>query len=460
MRRVIALTRPVTKASTISVAHAKMIRLSAIAMRGVYEYQGIEETSMRNWCGLVDFAAAERVEPATLAEVQQVVSRSPKMRAIGTAHCFNDLADTTGTHLSVARLPIDLDIDVARGEARFAAGIRYGELARLLDEQGWAVHNLASLGHISVAGAVATGTHGSGDRNQNLSAAVRWMQLVTADGDVLEIDDRDPRLAAMVVSLGSLGIVTRIGLAIEPAYRVRQYVFDRISHAALLENFDGIFSSAYSVSFFTTWSKDLTGQVWMKRREGQDDAWTLDEWMGGHLCQEKQHPLPGHDPVHCTEQLGVPGPSHDRLPHFKLDFTPSSGDELQTEYLVPRDQAVAALAAFGAVAPRIAPLLQVSEIRTMASDDRWLSGAYGRDTVGIHFTWVKDPGVLALLPEIDSFFAAFGGRAHWGKLHATPAGAYRMRYPKLPDFMAIRARFDERGKFGNAHLSWMESSAS
>lgn len=414
---------------------------------------------MRNWCGLVDFSSTDQVEPASLAEVQQAVARSPRIRAIGTAHCFNDLADTTGTHLSVARLPVDLEIDDVRSEARFSAGIRFGELARLLDAQGWSVYNLASLGHISVAGAVATGTHGSGDRNQNLSAAVRWMQLVTAGGDVLEIDRDDPRLAAMVVSLGSLGIVTRIGLAIEPAYQVRQFVFDGISHAAVLESFDEIFGSAYSVSFFTTWASDLTGQVWMKRREGRDADWTLNTWMGGRLCQVKQHPLPGHDPVHCTEQLGIAGPSHDRLPHFKLDFTPSSGDELQTEYLVPREQAVAALAALQGIAPRIAPLLHVSEIRTMASDDLWLSGAYGRDTVGIHFTWVKDPAALTLLPELDGFFEPFGGRAHWGKLHATPAAAYGRRYPRLADFMAMRSEMDERGKFGNSHLAWMESSA-
>lgn len=439
-----------------STAHAKMIRLSATTMRAVYECAGPEEASMRNWCGLIDFASTERLEPTSLDEVQRAVAASERIRAIGTAHSFNDLADTTGTHLSIARLPVDLEIDTARRQARFGAGIPFGELAQLLADRGWAMHNLASLGHISVAGAVATGTHGSGDRNQSLAGAIRWLQLVTASGDVLEIDDQDPRLAAMAVSLGSMGIVTRIGLAIEPAYQVRQYVFGGISHAAVLENFDAIFSSAYSVSFFTTWGTALTGQVWMKRRDGRDEPWALDNWMGGRLCQVKQHALPGHDPVHCTEQLGIPGPSHDRLPHFKLDFTPSSGQELQTEYLVPRDQAVPVLAALEEIAPRISPLLHVSEIRTIAADDLWISGAYGRDSVGIHFTWIKDPAVLPNLPGLDAFFGSFGGRAHWGKLHAMRDDALATRYPKLEHFRSLRDELDPGRAFLNAHLSWLE----
>lgn len=410
---------------------------------------------MHNWCGLVQFSASEVLQPSNLAEVQAAVTGATAVRALGTGHSFNDLADTDGAHVSLARLPAGLEIDSDHGIAYVGAGIRMGELARMLSPTGWALRNLASLGHISLAGAVATGTHGSGDANPTISACVRWLQLVTAAGDVIEVDEDDPRFPGMVVHLGSLGVVTRLGIAIEPEYQVRQYVFDGIAHAAIRERFEEVFSSAYSVSFFTTWDERLMGQVWMKRREGRDAPWGDQEWMGGHLCRAKQHPLPGHDPVHCTEQLGTLGDSHDRLPHFKLDFTPSSGDELQTEYLVPRSEAADLLQRLEAMAPRIAPLLHVSEIRTMAADDLWLSGAYGRATVGIHFTWHADERAFGLLPELDEIFAAHGGRAHWGKLHATPGRAHDERYPRLDEFRALRQDLDPAGKFANRHLGWL-----
>lgn len=410
---------------------------------------------MRNWCGLVEFSASEVLQPSSLAEAQAAVTRARGVRALGTGHSFNDLADTDGTHVSLARLPASLEIDSDHGIAYVGAGIRMGELAQLLAPSGWALRNLASLGHISLAGAVATGTHGSGDANPTISASVRWLQLVTATGDVIEVEEGDLRFPGMVVHLGSLGLVTRLGIAIEPAYQVRQYVFDEVAHATILEHFEEVFSSAYSVSFFTTWDEHLLGQVWMKRREGRDAPWEAQEWMGGRLCRAKQHPLPGHDPLHCTEQLGTLGDSHDRLPHFKLDFTPSSGDELQTEYLVPRSEAAELLQRLEVMAPRIARLLHVSEIRTMAADGLWLSGAYGRATVGIHFTWRSDERVFDLLPELDELFAAHGGRAHWGKLHATPRQAYDQRYPRLDDFRALRQELDPTGKFANQHLDWL-----
>jgi len=410
---------------------------------------------MRNWCGLVEFSAQSVLAPDTLDEVQQAVASAHRIRALGTAHSFNDLADTDGIQLSVANLPIDLQVDTAQRIVRVGAGIRYGDLASLLASQGWALHNLASLTHINVAGSTATGTHGSGDRNQTLSAAVRWLQLVTAQGDVIEVDTADPRWPGMVVHLGALGVVTRIGLAIEPAYQVRQYVFDGIQRAVIRERFDEVFASAYSVSYFTTWDQAEIGQIWMKRRDDQDPPWQAQQWMGGTLCAAKQHPLPGHDPMHCTTQQGIPGPSHERLPHFQLDFTPSSGEELQTEYLLPRDQAVAALASLEALAGRIAPLLHISEVRTMAADDLWLSGAYGRDTVAIHFTWHKDLRALDLLSELDELLGAFGGRAHWGKLHATPQQAYAQRYPRLEEFRRLRAELDPGRRFANEHLGWL-----
>lgn len=405
---------------------------------------------MRNWSGHVDFASTSLVEPQALSQLQSLVSGSARIRAIGTGHSFNDLADTDGVHVGLARMPQDVTIDADRLIAWLPAGMRYGAAARILDESGWAVHNMASLGHIGVAGTIATGTHGSGDRNPTLSASVVGLERVTAAGDVEVIEHAtDPdRLAGSIVALGCLGIVTRVGVRIEPSFTVRQYVFDDVSHGHVVARFDEMFSSAYSVSFFTTWSPSRLGQVWMKRRDDVDARWTEPDWMGGRLATTKRHPLPGHDPLHCTEQLGDPGPWHARLPHFKLDFTPSSGDELQTEYLVPRDRAVDAFRAVSELAPTIHPLLHVSEVRSMAADDLWLSGAFGRPTVGVHFTWRKTPDVLPILPKLDTTFAALGGRPHWGKLFnaTSPLAA---RYPRFADFAEAAQAADPHGKFRN-----------
>jgi xylitol oxidase len=401
---------------------------------------------MRNWSGHLEFSSTSFAEPTSMDDLQSLVATTPHIRALGTGHSFNDVADTSGAHVSVAGLPQGLTVDASARTAWVPAGMRYGAMARELDAAGWAVHNMASLGHISVAGTIATGTHGSGDRNPTLSASVVALELVTAAGDVIVIDDAD--LPGAVVSLGLLGVVTRVALRIEPRFDIRQYVFDDVPHSEVEAAFDEIFSVAYSVSFFTTWSSSGTGQVWMKRREGTDAPWSAQDWHGGRLADAKRHPLPGHDAMHCTEQGGLVGPWHERLPHFRLDFTPSSGDELQTEYLLPRTAAIDALRAVSSLAPRLHPVLHVSEVRTMCHDELWLSGAYGHDTLGVHFTWRKVPEVLALLPELDAILAPLGGRPHWGKLFA-PTTPVADRYPKMDAFRRLVVELDPHGKFRN-----------
>ncbi len=404
-----------------------------------------------NWSGHVTFSAVELAEPSSDAELRELVARSNRIRAVGSGHSFNDIADTEGVHVSLARMPAEVDIDADRAVARVPSGMRFGEAARLLDQAGWAVHNLASLGHIAVGGTVATGTHGSGDRNPTLSAMVRGLRVVRADGSVDEVSDA-ASLAAEVVALGATGVVTHLDLAIEPTFEVAQYWFEGVSHAALLESFDEAFGSAYSVSFFTTWDGTLTGRLLLKRRLDTEGPWLGDDTLDGTLARRLHHPVPGIDPAHCTEQLGVPGRWHERLPHFRLDHTPSAGDELQTEYLIPRTEAVAALRDLEGLAPRIHPLLMVSEIRTMAADDLWLSGAYGRDTVGIHLTWERRPEVLELLSDLDTVLAARGGRPHWGKLYWAAPDDLRSRYPRFGEFAAHARRMDPQGTFRNRML--------
>ncbi len=404
-----------------------------------------------NWAGSVTFQAEPR-RPDSLEDLRRLVARGAKVRALGSAHSFNAIADTPDTLVSLAGLPPVLEIDAAGRQVKVAASLRYAEVGRRLHERGYALANLASLPHISVAGSVATATHGSGDRNGNLATAVSALELVTADGDLVTLARGQDGFDGAVVALGALGVVTSVTLDLLPAFDVRQHVYDHLPFETLDEHFDDLFSAAYSVSLFTGWRGPLIDQVWIKRRAG--DAGDLpygQDWFAARPADGPRHPVPGISAGPCTEQLGVPGPWHERLPHFRPEFTPSSGVELQTEYLVPRAHAVAALHAVYAIRDRVAPVLQISEIRTIAADDLWMSTAYGRDSVGIHFTWVKDmDAVLPVVRLLEERLAPHEARPHWGKLFVTAPG--ERHYPRLPDFRALMRAYDPHGKFTNAFL--------
>jgi xylitol oxidase len=349
-----------------------------------------------------------------------------------------------------------LHIDVERSTVTVGGGVRYGELAPQLHLAGYALHNLGSLPHICIAGATATGTHGSGAANGNLATAVRALELVTAGGDVLTLDMGDDDFAGAVVALGMLGIVTSVTLAIEPTVAVAQYVYDDLSLAQFTAHLDATMSAAYSVSVFTDWRGPVMNQVWMKHRidamvPGQFG--TGPRFMDASLADGPRHPVPGVDPAACTEQDGVPGPWHERLPHFRLDFTPSSGDELQSEYFVTRDTAVAALTAISSIAHLISPVLQICELRTIAADELWLSPAYGRASFAIHFTWISDIAAVApALIAIEEQLAPFAARPHWGKVFEMNPDIVRGRYERMPDFSTLVGRFDPTGKFRNAFV--------
>jgi xylitol oxidase len=407
-----------------------------------------------NWAGNVTFSTTRLHRPASVDELQELVSGGERVRALGTGHSFSRIADTTGDLISVAGLPATIEIDEARAKVTVAAGVRYGELARQLHERGFGLRNLGSLPHISVAGACATGTHGSGITNGNLATAVTAMELVTADGELVTLSrvrDGD-RFAGAVVGLGCLGVVTRLTLDIERTYEVRQYVYDDLPRAALDEHFEDIVSSAYSVSLFTDWQGRAINQVWLKHRvDGGSPSGPDRKWLGATLAGGPRHPLPGMSAENCTEQGGVPGPWHERLPHFRLGFIPSAGEELQSEYLVPRHLALDALATLDVIRDRIAPVLQISEIRTVAPDDLWLSPSYRRDTVGIHFSWVKDPAAVApVLAAIEARLAALEARPHWGKLFSSSPEVVAGQYARLPDFQRLRHGLDPTGRFSNA----------
>jgi xylitol oxidase len=401
-----------------------------------------------NWAGSHVIAGRRLHQPRSLDELRAVVAGARNLRVLGTGHTFNDLPDSRGDLVSLASLPPQFELD-PRGAVTVGGSARYAEVCPMLDGEGHALEALASLAHISIAGACATGTHGSGDRIRSLATAVRSMDIVTASGDLVRVDGSTHGFAGLVVSLGSIGVVTSLTLDVVPRYEVRQEVFEGASLDTVLGRFDDITAAATSVSLFTTWRDRRFHQVWCKRRVDEEARSTMAE-LGARPAGGPRHPIPGHDATACTTQLGIPGPWFDRLPHFRADRTPSSGRELQSEYLVGRSDGPGALAALFDAAPRFRDLVQVSEVRTVAEDDLVLSPAFGRSSVAIHFTWEPDPeGVLRAVGVVEEVLAPFDPRPHWGKLWTVPIATVRRSYPRLAEVVALRDRWDPERKFGN-----------
>jgi xylitol oxidase len=402
-----------------------------------------------NWAGNITFGARRLHRPVTLSQLQDLVAAGRPLRVLGSGHSFNRMADTTGDLVSLADLPRVVEIAEDRRTVRVDGGIRYGELAPRLHAQGLAVHNLASLPHISVAGAITTATHGSGVRHGNLATSVATIELIRGDGELVTLRRGDADFDAAVVGLGALGVVTALTLDVVPAFEISQYVYDDLPRASLEQHLPEILSAGYSVSLFTNWAGEDINHAWLKRTEPMPEG----PWFGAPPADGPRHPVPGVPADNSTEQFGVPGPWHARLPHFRMEFSPSTGAELQSEWMVPFDQALAAIDAVARVRAQVAPVLQVNEIRTVAADDLWLSMNYRRASLGLHFTWIADTAaVLPAVRALEEQLAPLAARPHWGKVFTEDGAAIRARYPRFADFVALAGRYDPQGMFRNAWL--------
>ena len=407
---------------------------------------------LSNWSGTYQFTARELVAARTVEEVQRAVAAGGRVRALGTRHSFTDLADNGAVLVSVTGIAPDPVIDATAGTVTAGAGMSYGALASWLQARGWALHNLGSLPHISIAGATATGTHGSGSRNQILSAALTGFDYVAADGELHHADRSAAEFDGMAVGLGAFGIIVRVTLDIQPSYLIRQDGYAGLSWDRVLADLEAVMSTGYSVSLFTDWSGDRLRVAWVKRRiDANAEATVPDEFYGARRALGQ---LPFMDPpADNLTLLGSPGPWVERLPHFRVDSTPSNGDEIQTEYFVHRDQGAQALQALRRRAQLITPLLLISEIRSTAADQLWLSGSYQRETLAVHFTWANRPAeVDVAVREIETVLEPFAARPHWGKLnHVTPARLAEL-YPRLGDARDLFEKLDPAGRFSNHRL--------
>ena len=402
-----------------------------------------------NWAASLHYSFRDCLYPSSVDAVCEIVARSPKIKAVGSGHSFNAIADGD-VALSLADLPINPVIEGDGTQVSVGGHCTYGDLALFLDRHHLAVHNLASLPHISIAGAIATATHGSGNRNGNLATAVSGLEIVSGDGRLIKVARGDADFAGIVVHLGALGVVTRVTLDVQPEFQVAQCVYEGLAWDKLLANLDEIMAAGYSVSVFTQWGQQA-GSIWVKR------AASADEWPaaihGATRAMANRHPISGLDAQYSTEQLGQNGRWSDRLPHFKMGFTPSSGEEIQSEFHIPREYAAAAVGALLSIRERFAHLVQVTEFRTVAADELWLSPQYHRDTLSIHFTWIRDQeAVNAAVEHIEETLSPFAALPHWGKVFTgRHLGA---KYEKLPAFARLRDRMDPERTFSNP---WLEN---
>lgn len=406
---------------------------------------------MKNWAGNLEYASAEVRRPASVEELAGIVAGAGRVKALGSRHSFNRVGDTDGVHVLLDALPQRIELSPDRTTVRVSGGVSYGELCRALEQSGAAIHNLASLPHISVAGAVQTGTHGSGVNNQSLAGAVQSIDLVRPSGEQVSLTRADgDEFLASVVGLGALGIVTGLELAVQPSFRMRQRVLENLPWDQALGSFRELVSSAYSVSLFTDYAGDSISQVWLKALDSEPP---LDGLFGATAAVRPRHPLPDMSAENCTVQLDDPGRWLDRLPHFRHEFTPSKGEELQSEFILPLEHAPAAIEAVRGLADKLAPLLFVSEIRTGAADGFWLSPFYRQQSVALHFTWRPlQPDVEAVLPELEDLLRPFGARPHWGKLFSPAGHDWEALYPRFADFRSLASAHDPDGKFRNGLL--------
>jgi xylitol oxidase len=407
-----------------------------------------------NWAGNFTYSTDDLAMPATVAEVQKSVVGHAHPKALGARHSFNNIADSTDEQISLKKFD-QIELDEENHTVKVGAGVTYGQLAPYIDARGFAVHNLASLPHISVVGACATGTHGSGSKNGNLSTAVRSMEIVTADGKLQTFSRATlgEKFPGSVLGLGALGVITTITIAVQPKYDMTQNVFLDLPFSVLEHHLTDVFASGYSVSLFTDWQGGKATQVWIKRRLDSGEAKLGSDFYGARAATRKMHPIGDHSAEACTDQMGIVGPSYERLPHFKMNFTPSSGQEIQTEYFVPIEHGYEAIRAVEGLRDQITPHLFVTEFRTIAADDLWVSPCYKRASMTIHFTWKPEwPAVKALLPQIEAKLAPFQPRPHWAKMFTIPPAQIRGQYAKMNDFKALVASHDPTGKFRNAFL--------
>jgi alditol oxidase len=407
-----------------------------------------------NWAGNLTYSTDNLFSPQTVAELQKIIKQCKRVRGLGTKHCFNKIADSKENQISTAGVTKIIALDKTKNTITVESGIKYGDICKYLDDNGYALHNLASLPHISIGGACATATHGSGIKNGCLATAVSSIEFVNGKGEVINLSkEKDgEEFLGVIVNLGALGIATKLTLNLLPAFKMKQIVYQNLPMAELEKNFEAIMSAGYSVSLFTDWKNKNINEVWIKSKS--DDIKTIaPSFYKATVAVKNLHPIETLDAINCTEQMGVDGPWYERMPHFRMGFTPSSGKELQSEFFIPFENAYEGMMAIEQLNDKVSPHLMITEIRAIAADELLMSPFYKKTCVAFHFTWKQEvEAVLKVLPLIEEALAPFKPRPHWGKIFTLNPSVLQSRIEKLDEFKLLMNKHDPEGKFRNEFI--------
>ncbi len=399
-------------------------------------------TTWTNWAGNQSCAPARIVRPRDEHEiavaVRSAVDDGLGVRVLGTGHSFSPVIGTDGALLDLSALSGVVAVDADRSTVTALPATTVGMFGDPLWDLGFALHNQGDIATQQIAGAVATGTHGSGVELAGLSGMVRAMRLITAGGDVLEIGADQPELLhAAQVAIGMLGVIARIELEVVPAHRLAERI-EHMPYSEVITRWDELTGSHRHFSFFWLPSEQSAALYGLTTPAGT----TLTD-----TCYVKIYDLAEPD----RPDDPTPGRRVDRSYRiYPMEFEPNFHE---LEYFVPFDRAVDAVAAMrelmlGSLPDSVFPM----EVRTTAADEAYLSPAYGTPTVVISVSGVPGTAYEPYLRAVDETLRPFSPRVHWGKLHFLTRDQLLQRYPAAGDFIETRRRLDPGGVFLNDHL--------
>jgi FAD-linked oxidoreductase len=421
-------------------------------------------STWRNWSRTVSWHPAQVAAPASLSGVATAVRearrRGDGLRVIGSGHSFTPLVTTAGTTLTLDRLRGLVDADPAARRATLRAGTKLHDVGPLLDRHGIAMENLGDVDRQALAGALLTGTHGTGERFGILATQIAGMRLVTGRGEVLEIaEDDEDLLAAARVSLGLLGVVTDVTLRTVPRFRLR-YVAERRRLDDVLDDLDDTVARHRHFEFF--WlphSEHVQAKAQDVTELPPTSAWRqhLNEVLRENVAllsvSEVARTFPGLAPVigRLSGRLVGHVEGVDACHRVFANRRWFRFNEM--EYNLPRAALPGVLAELRSLIERQRLRVHLPvEVRFASGDDIWLSPAFQRDSAYVAVHTYEDQPFRRYFLAAEEIFAAHGGRPHWAKVHSLSPEALRARYPRWEDFLRIRAELDPDGVFLNPYL--------
>jgi FAD-linked oxidoreductase len=454
-----AATPPTSKGSQgVGDTGARKVRAAGHPGSGTREW--------RNWAGDQRARPAAVATPGSIEEISAAIARAGtddrRVRVVGSGHSFSDIALTDGLQLRLDQLTRVLDLDRSSGFVRVQAGITIRELSARLAEHGLALENLGDVDAQTIAGAIATATHGTGARLRNISAQATELTLVLADGSTLRCapDEDAEAYRAARVSLGALGVIAEVTLRCVPAFTLRGHdaprpladTLDRFQELALANDHFEFFVFPHTDTALTR-TNNRTDE--RPRPRGRISAYANDILLTNHafglFCRAGRR-LPGRIPQINRLVTRLAGSSTRVDRSDRIFASPRLVRFTEMEYSLSRDATPEAVLRIMALVPARGFAVPFPiEVRTVADDDAFLSTASGRDSGFVAVHMFEHMAYEPYFRAVEAIMDELGGRPHWGKRHYQTAATLRARYPDWDRFQAVRARLDPQGRFANGY---------